>query len=574
MISRWLLVLLCSHFFVTIVNANNSDQVVSFEEVLFSISDPASIQGSFNGDLQVAVSEEGYCLAGSLNNDGIFETSVELLVPTSFFNLQLYGRGDYQLEIYDQHYGWVEHEIYGNEKSFSWQKISWEASGKIGYFRYRVRLSDNDSLFCKLSGPRTIRLNSNWPMTTSSKPFRSTTGNWSGIIGVNLEADYLFLELDREQRKLLLQQAKSDGFCSIRLHKLTRLMQSLKFNRYFDLTLQNFFDDLYEIGLSLSIDILSWPLKTELKTGQVVENGWKQLIYLSPELQERSIKIIDWLGNYWIGKSPFFQSDNLVGVCLFNENSLYAEAPSDMFLNFDDPCKIMLEVGSFYRNYLRQKGYSGSVFLTNYQLSGGDQSCNLRFSKSIDRHLYFDYPKFSEGRLKVSGRSPLEFLVHWKKRYLNLFSGASECWISEINLPWPNQFTHELLPTILVLHNQKKLSGLWFYDYRLRSSDFHRGGPFGIQRFRSVIEPLGWFKSLMNEDLVIEYHNNRLDIYSDQGAVRCILRGHPTERTPHCQWIRGTHRLITGPEMALGDQFEPQFLLQKQFGRQAMYLDI
>ena len=84
-------------------------------------------------------------------------------------------------------------------------------------------------------------------MTTSTESFRSTTGNWSGIIGVNLEADYLFLELDREQRKLLLEQAKSDGFCSIRLHKLTRLMQSLKFNRYFDLTLQNFFDDLYEI---------------------------------------------------------------------------------------------------------------------------------------------------------------------------------------------------------------------------------------------------------------------------------------------------------------------------------------
>ena len=125
-----------------------------------------------------------------------------------------------------------------------------------------------------------------------------------------------------------------------------------------------------------------------------------------------------------------------------------------------------------------------------------------------------------------------------------------------------------------MLHNQKKLSGLWFYDYRLRSSDFHRGGPFGIQRFRSVIEPLGWFRSLMNEDLVVEYQNNRLDIYSDQGAVKCILRGHPTERIPHCQWIRGTHHLITGPEMALGDQFEPQFLLQKKFGRQAMYLDI
>ena len=70
-----------------------------------------------------------------------------------FFNLQLYGRGDYQLEIYDQHHGWVEHEIHGNENSFSWQKISWGASREIGYFRYRVRLSNEDSLFCKLRGP-------------------------------------------------------------------------------------------------------------------------------------------------------------------------------------------------------------------------------------------------------------------------------------------------------------------------------------------------------------------------------------------------------------------------------------
>ena len=99
----------------------------------------------------------------------------------------------------------------------------------------------------------------------------------------------------------------------------------------------------------------------------------------------------------------------------------------------------------------------------------------------------------------------------------------------EINLPGQINLPIELLPTILVLHNQK-LSGLWFYDYRLRSSDFHRGGPHYIQRFRSVIEPLGWFRSLMNEDLVVEYQNNRLDIYSDQGAVKCILRGHPTER--------------------------------------------
>ena len=32
----------------------------------------------------------------------------------------------------------------------------------------------------------------------------------------------------------------------------------------------------------------------------------------------------------------------------------------------------MLKVGSMYRRYLRRKGYSGHLFLSNYQLSGGE----------------------------------------------------------------------------------------------------------------------------------------------------------------------------------------------------------
>ena len=377
----------------------------------------------------------------------------------------------------------------------------WELSRQISYLRYRVKLADDDSLFCKLVGPATIPLDGLWALAKASKPFRLTTGSWYGVIGVNLEADYLFLELDRNQRKLLLTQAKNDGFCSIRLHKLTRLVQSLDFNPYFRNTLQNFLYDLSDIGLSLSIDILSWPLETNLKSGQIIENGWKQWIYLSNELQDRTIKLIEWLSSFYLGKSPLFKSKKLIGVCLFNENSLYAEPPTDFIINVKNPCQIMLKVGSMYRRYLRRKGYSGHLFLSNYQLGDEDLLCNLKFSKSIDRHLYFDYPEFNAGNLKVGGRSPLEFLTFWRSRYLELFKGASENWISEINLPWPNQFTHEILPTILALHKVKKISGLWFYDYRLRSSDFHRGGPFGVQRFRSVIEPLGWFKSFLNEEI-------------------------------------------------------------------------
>ena len=172
----------------------------------------------------------------------------------------------------------------------------------------------------------------------------------------------------------------------------------------------------------------------------------------------------------------------------------------------------------------------------------------------------------------MGGRSPLEFLTFWKSRYLQLFKGASENWISEINLPWPNQFTHEILPTILALHKEKKISGLWFYDYRLRSSDFHRGGPFGIQRFRSIIEPLGWFKSFLNEPYKIKYKNLTLDIQSNQGSVRCFLRGHATKRVPHCLWKRQYSILLAGPERSLGDQFDPQFLSQTKFGHKAMNL--
>ena len=118
------------------------------------------------------------------------------------------------------------------------------------------------------------------------------------------------------------------------------------------------------------------------------------------------------------------------------------------------------------------------------------------------------------------------------------------------------------------------LSGIWFYDYRLRSTDFHRGGPFGVQRFRSVIEPLGWFKSFLNESFRLHYENFLLSIYSDGGSVKCFLRGHPIQRVPHCIWERDDSSILTGPERSLGDQFDPQFSSQTSFGQKAMHLDL
>ncbi len=588
MILRWLFLLLHLCFFASAFWASDdsptsfnyvqkaslsSVQSLSKQEVLFQINNPTLVHGRFDGDLQLAVTEQGYCLAGGVSGTGTFEASVELLEPAKSFSLYLLGRGPYKFEIYHPHHGWKISQIDANGDLFTWQKLKHNLPQPSGSIRYRVRLSGEQALFCKLVGPATIPLDSLWPLRVATDPMKLTTGEWAGVLGVNVEAEYLFLELDREQRRSLLQQAKTDGFESVRLHKLTRLLQSLDFNSYFEATLQGFLDDLIDFGFTLSLDILSWPLKTTLSTGEVVGDGWKQWVYSSVELQNRVIQIIDWLGSFYLGDKLLFKSDKLIGICLFNENSLYAEPPSNISLISKNPCKKMLRVGSLFRNVLQNKGYTGRIFLSNYQLDGDDQICNMQFSKNIDRHLYFDYPQFNGSNLKVSGRSPLEFLNYWKAHYRKLFQEASECWISEINLPWPNQFMHEMLPAILALHKEKMLSGIWFYDYRLRSTDFHRGGPFGVQRFRSVIEPLGWFKLFLNENLRFEYKDFLLNIYSDKGSIKCTLRGHPTARVPHCIWTRGGSYLIAGPEGALGDQFDPQFLFQKIFGRDAMYLD-
>ncbi len=584
MILRWLSILLqlCSFVFLQWVNhgasldlnnpGKSSSSLSHFhsqKEVLFEIINPALVYGRFKEDLNLALTNQGYCLAGGIDRTGVFEASVEFLKPKTSFSLDLFGRGEYKFEIYNPHQGWDVIQVEAKKK-FNWQKIEFNMFQAVGNMRYRVSLKGDQALFCKLMGPEIIPLDSHWPMVISTDPMRTTSGYWAGTIGVNIEAEYLFLELDRQQRRLLLQQAKVDGFNSIRLHKLTRLIQSIDFNSYFEDTLQDFLDDLAGFGFTLSLDILSWPLKTTLSTGELIEDGWKQWAYVSSELHNRIYQIIDWLSGFYLYARPLFKSEKLIGICLFNENSLYAEIPKNLLSKPKDRCKTMLRVGSAFRNVLRKKGYSGRIFLSNYQLYGEDQICNMRFSKSLDRHIYFDYPQLNYRRVKVGGRSPLEFLNYWKAFYRKLFQGASERWISEINLPWPNQFMHEVLPIILTLHKEKKLNGLWFYDYRLRSPDFHLGGPFGIQRFRSVIEPLGWFKSFLNEPYEIEYKNMTLDIKSDGGSITCFLRGHPIKRVPHCLWEREYSNFVTGPERSLGDQFDPQFLFQTEFGKKAM----
>lgn len=564
----WLLVFNC-----IFLHQLNSQEIRLFTDhnLIFDASNPLFLQGKFSGHLELIVTEEYSCLGTP--ETAIFEASVDLTDPASLVNIKVFGRGDYPLEIYHPHLGWQKVFTKGSTK-FGWRKLLWKNPYKIGSLRYRVKLLGQTDLFCKMLGPSIRALDSDWSFEPVDHEIIATPGVWKGLIGVNLEASYLFTELDREERRKLLLQAKQDGFNSIRLHKLTRLMQQLDFNYLFKPTFQKFLDDLEEFKFTLNLDILSWPLKTNLDTTGFVDDGWKQWIFLSPELQERTMRVLEWLHKLKFYGQSFFKSSGLIGILLFNENSLFFEYPQALLNGHVQPCETMLNTAKRFEFSIRNLGFKGPIVMSNYQSGGKDRDCNLRFSKVLDRHLYFDYPYFYKNQAKVGGRSPLEFLHYWKEQFRELFHGAQTIWISEINLPWPNQFMHELLPTILVLDKERSINGIWFYDYRLRSTNFHEGGLFGIQRFRSVIEPLGWFKRLLEDDKEIHYSQHVLKILSPEINLRCVLRGHPTERIPHCKWTRGNKLIYTGPERAFGDAFDMQFLRQIDFGSQAMKIKL
>lgn len=559
---------LCLLIFVNLCFCSSEillDSEYSRLEPIFDAGDPLNLQGIYTGSLHLVLTQNNACLGSENNQSAHFEASHDLSSPTSAISLAIYGRGAFQVEIFDPHEGWLSSN-FAYSPDFVWRNLRWNFSKLMGSLRYRVSLQNSEDLFCKVRGPAIRSLDSGWKFEPWVNPINPTKGIWQGLLGVNLEANYIFTELDRDERRRLLRQAQSDGFNSIRLHKLTRLLQLLSFNSNFSATFQSFLEDLEDFNFKLSLDLLSWPLRTRLSSGTLVDDGWKQWIYISPELQSRASEVLNWFQNFKFYGVNFFESSHVVGICLFNENSLFLENPKNLEIQHVEPCETMLNVASRFRNLLINLGFEGFILMSNYQLSGSDQKCNVRFSSAIDRHLYFDYPKFHERNLKVGGRSPLEFLDNWRRHYQNLFEGAERVWISETNMPWPNQFIHELLPSLLVLNSIKPIDGIWFYDYRLRSTDFHEGGVFGIQRFRSVIEPLGWFKLMLSEKLEVTHRDFKLDIISNGGSVECTLRGHPTVRVPHCKWIRGHKTLITGPERALGDQFDSQFLRQTDYG--------
>jgi hypothetical protein len=128
-----------------------------------------------------------------------------------------------------------------------------------------------------------------------------------------------------------------------------------------------------------------------------------------------------------------------------------------------------------------------------------DNIVNREFSYSLDRHYYFDYPKEFQPAM-VKNLSPVKTLKKHESRWKEIFQGKGNNYLSEVNLPWPNRFQHELIPALLYLSSIKPLNGVWFYDYRFRGAGFHDGGLFGIQRFRSIVGQLPYLWRYLNSE--------------------------------------------------------------------------
>jgi hypothetical protein len=383
-------------------------------------------------------------------------------------------------------------------------------------------------------------------------------------LGVNLEAEYLFLELTKEQRFKLLRQIVFDGFSTIRIHKFFRVAFERGFSPQVMDEFSEFVEQAYQIGLDLYFDLVSWPY------GYGFSKGWKGYVFTEFFLNDKIVEWVKKLSSLKIGGIPFFKHKRLKWICLFNENSLYHEQDTKMlftqlkmyhsfirdygFVSMNKWRKFVMQKSFFgFVELLDKYSYKGLFFLSNYQSGSEDLEANQFYLKPVDRHLYFDYPWFLGSRARVRNHSLISRLDEILKDYKNL-RGSSDCYISELNLPWPNRWQHELVPTILFLHKCKRLKGLWFYDYRLRTDKFHEGGIFGIQKFHSIIGQLKYLKRLWNKDYEIKRIKQRLRI-KDKDV--CMLSGSFLDQKSYgTLWFQDNDYEWFSFEKAMEDQFD------------------
>lgn len=353
-------------------------------------------------------------------------------------------------------------------------------------------------------------------------------------LGVNLEAEYLFRELTFTQRKQILLQAKSDGMNSLRLHKFYRLYQKADkvSKRELMRELEEFLNEVDRMGFSVYLDLFSYPRKSN----GIRNAGYKGNLYLFQEFIEELHSWIQELQNIRINDRALFQWEKLRWICLANENSLFFQEggfdylkemtlyqkflEQNGFISMDDFRSQLM--GEFYdemKLLLSKSGYAGIVFLSNYQLGGRDLELNRKLSRVTDRHLYLDYPVFHSRSPRIRFRLP-----HYDFEEITNGLGleiGEEVYLSEVNLPYPNPFSHELIPFLLRLNKRNPIRGVWFYDYRLQSNFFHHGGLFGIQKIRSVIEPLTIFSELIKTgQYELQLDTDSITIVSDKWRIR------------------------------------------------------
>ena len=403
-------------------------------------------------------------------------------------------------------------------------------------------------------------------------------------LGINIEAEYLFLELDLGLRKKLVEQALLDGFTNIRIHKLYRVYQNLGWFRLKPM-LENFLDLLAQKEIDLYLDLLSYP------QGNGFEEGWKQSFFLAPDLQDELRIWLKYLNEVQVDGVSFFRWKGLKFVCLINENSLFHEESSSSldlilrefteaiikegFHSLDEfKVKRMCSVYHDFKDELTRLGYSNIFFLSNYQAGGEDLKAQERCSSNIDRHFYLDYPVFRASLARVHNLSPISRLDETLKHYRQLLP-SSGGFISEFNLPWPNRFQHELVPLILYLMKEVELKGLWFYDYRLRTVEFHSGGIFGIQRFRSIIDQLPYFREALRRGYrVLEAEPGKLKLKGDHFFVESGIFDLEGLMIPMTRWVMDGQVSLFSLEKAEFDRFHWSSNFQVGKGRERVEVNL
>ncbi|MBW7875446.1 MAG: hypothetical protein H3C47_05625 [Candidatus Cloacimonetes bacterium] len=408
-------------------------------------------------------------------------------------------------------------------------------------------------------------------------------------LGVNLEAEYVFRESGPIQRQMLLKQIKKDGFNSIRLHKLMDACQAPRFSGCspsFLRGVERFLQDAVEMGFVLSLDVLSNP-----EDGGFYE-GWKGEIFLNKGLQDRLREWIFTLNTLKINGSSLWSHPALKQVVLFNENSLFYETAPEvkalLWKSYLQEIKNapyvslrayaesrMLDFGFELERILKDLGYRGNIFFSNYQAAGKDLDLNHFFGNGlVDRHLYVDYPRFSQGAVKVRNVSPVLKHKQLFEEYRAL-TRYGPIFISEFNLPWPNRYQHELIPLLLSLYAIEPLRGVWFYDYRLRTKQFHSGGIFGVQKFRSIIGQLPWLAKALEHPLNLTKEAEALIVKAGPYTMKSgFFKENPLAYSITC-WQEGhVFKECFSFEKAAGDVFDRMGTMQFQFGEKAFKADV